>query len=78
MQAGRVGKCGDANVHLCGEPAPRPWRERCPALAPLTARRAGGLGWRQALAAPSAVGSSFGKTLMLVKNEGREEGDDRG
>ena len=57
VQAGRVGKCGDANVHLCGEPAPRPWRERCPALAPLTARRAGGLGWRQALAAPSAVGS---------------------
>ena len=57
MQAGCVGKCGNANVHLCGEPAPRPWRVRCPALAPLPTCRVGGLGWRQALAAPSALGS---------------------
>lgn len=44
MQAGCVGKCGDANVHLCGEPAPRPWRERCPVLAPFpSAGRGAGL-----------------------------------
>lgn len=57
MQARRVGKCGDVNVHLCGEPALQPWRERCPALAPLPAHGGCGLGRRQALAAPSAVGS---------------------
>lgn len=56
VQARRVGKCGDENVHLCGEPALRPWRERGPALAPLPARGGCGLGQRQALAAPSAVG----------------------
>lgn len=47
MQAGCVGKCGDANVHLCREPAPRPWRERCPVLAPFPSAGRGGWvgGW---------------------------------
>ena len=42
-----VWESGDANVHLCGEPAPRPWRERCPALAPFPSAGLGGWvgGW---------------------------------
>lgn len=56
MQARRVGKCGDVNVHLCGEPALQPWRERCPALAPLPAHGALGSG-PMVLPAPGSAAS---------------------
>lgn len=56
MQARRVGKCGDENVHLCGSRPARPWGRSAALRWPTSPPAKCGLGQRQALAAPSAVG----------------------